>query len=1317
MFNPLEHPIIFSHPERLTSSLNWHEHLPFGMFLVSVLRPRVLVELGTIAGDSYCCFCQAVSEFGLDTQCYAVSTWSGQAGQNGDRLLADLRAYHDPRYGRFSHLLRSAFKEAGPQFADGSIDLLHIDGVQTDEAVRSEFEAWLPKVSDGGVILFHNTNVREQDFSVWKFWEEVRHDYLSFEFKHGGGLGVLTRRQAKAEALQTFFQAERAGPEHAEILRKLFCTLGQRIALGDENSSLRRVNERLSKEVAASAAELERLHVVTEELQNQITEQQGQISSYAWTVADLHAQTMNDALVRAGLGYRALLKARSLFAKAFPEASPQRAAYRQMRRLAKSALGRSASDTASMEQVEPAYSYEQWMEAHLLTPSDLEHQRQCASEFHYRPLISLLTPVYNTPLPVLREAIESVLNQSYDHWELCLADGASQDPAVREVLREYAARDPRIKFTLLDTNLGISGNSNAALSLASGDFVAIFDHDDLLAPNALFEVAAKLNELPETDIVYFDEDKVSADGQQRHSPWFKPGAWSPEMMLNANFLMHSVIRRSLVEQLGGFNPEMDGAQDWDMALRCTELTQRIAHVPKVLYHWRQVPTSASFSVDAKPWAFESQIRCITAYLERRGIRGARAEFPHPGELRVVLPASGAKVSIIIPTKDKLELLKPCLQSLLHETDYANLEVLLVDTGSKNAETWRYYETLRDESRLRLLKYPGRFNFSAVNNYAAQFATGDLLLFLNNDTQALGRDWLMELASWAEYPGVGVVGCKLIRPDHTIQHGGIIMGLAGHGSHIFDGGREHTYTIYGSTESYRNVQAVTGACMMMRRTVFDALGGFDEVYEIGYSDIEICLRALEQGYRIVYTPFARVLHHEGGTRGFSLPPADVLRATMQMQPWVRRGDPFFNPNLSTENRVPACKPPEEEDPETRLGRILQAVDLTPPGAKLIELPQPVAWPDVATPRHSNAENSGQLPRKLLIISHNLSLSGAPLILQKLARHLCDRGYELTVVAEKDGPLRAAYAADGIPVIIEPSLLLDARAATLLLPEYDAMLANTIKSWRSMAAARAAGKPSIWWIHETEVGRQEIRLFPRIADVLPTASEMIFPSQATAEIYSNWLRPDRHHVIHYGLDFAALTPQALPRQFSSSGVKIVHIGSVEPRKGQDLFLRAIAALPKDLLADASFWLIGRELVPEFVKKIKNSAARLKNVHLLGELPHEQTQAYLRQCDVFVCSSRDEALPITVLEAMGHGKAVVSTRAGGVGEVIVNGESGLLLSIDDHSALTNALARVIRDRPLRDSLGTKAQAFFAKELTWDRFAEAMEGLIAKTLSLPPV
>ncbi|HEX9414175.1 MAG TPA: glycosyltransferase family 2 protein [Ktedonobacterales bacterium] len=552
-------------------------------------------------------------------------------------------------------------------------------------------------------------------------------------------------------------------------------------------------------------------------------------------------------------------------------------------------------------------------------PSETELAQQRAWTSSARPLISVVTPVYNTPLPILRATIESVISQTYAHWELCLVDGASTLPGVGELLTEVAAAEPRIRIKTLDHNRGIAGNTTEAVRMATGEYALFLDHDDTLAPNALFEVARAILDDPQVDIIYFDEDKLTADGRRRLDPFFKPD-WSPEMLLSANYLMHAVLRRDVFAQVGGFDPAAEGTQDWDLMLRCTERTQAIRHIPKVLYHWRMMPGSTAAEFTAKPYVFENQLRCVANHLQRQGVREAQASFPRLGVLRVSWPTRHPQVSIIIPTKDNVKLVRPCLDSIRTRTSYHQFEIILVDTGSRDRDTLAYYDELAGDERVRIVQYTKPFNYSAANNFGAQHATGDLVLFLNNDIEVLEPDWLEELVRWAERPEIGIVGAKLLYPSGLIQHAGVVIGMEGHASHIFWGSREDTGGIFGSVEWYRNYLAVTGACMIMRRQVFDEIGGFDEDYQLVFSDVEICLRAVEKGYRNVYCPFARLTHHEGGSRGQRMPPADLVRGYGHMRRLVEAGDPSFNPNLSYASRIPVLARKAEERRLDRLSRM-------------------------------------------------------------------------------------------------------------------------------------------------------------------------------------------------------------------------------------------------------------------------------------------------------------------------------------------------------------------------------------------------------------
>ena len=549
------------------------------------------------------------------------------------------------------------------------------------------------------------------------------------------------------------------------------------------------------------------------------------------------------------------------------------------------------------------------MEAHTLDAYELAQQRVTSHQMGERPTICLVTPVYNPPLAALRAAIESVRAQTYDQWELCLADGASDRAGVRELLEEYARLDPRIRVCRLERNLGISGNSNEAARMATGDFLMIFDHDDLLAPNALFEVASAVNTYPDADLIYYDEDMITAEGARRFHPHIKPN-WSPEMLLSANYLMHCTIRRELFWSVGGFNPTFDGAQDWDLEFRCIERTSNIVHVPKVLYHWRAISGSAAASFNAKPYVFERQLRSVTDHLQRQGIAGATARFVSPGFCRVSWPTRGSSVSIIIPSQQKhgdASPSKTTADALLAATKYPHVEIVLVASGKSS--------TLPDDSRIHVVELGGERDYSTACNAGAQQATGDILLFLRDHMTPLDPDWLEEMVRWTERPEIGVVGAKILDTHHRIQHAGLTPGLGGAAGYIFQGAREREGGPFGNVDWYRNYTAVGGACLMIRREVFDRIGGFgkaDEGDDIEQSSVELCQRVLAMGYRNLYTPYARLATR--ARRPSATPTSNAANAPMRdgyhgAQILTIADDRYFNPNLSRTELIPNMATPK------------------------------------------------------------------------------------------------------------------------------------------------------------------------------------------------------------------------------------------------------------------------------------------------------------------------------------------------------------------------------------------------------------------------
>lgn len=582
----------------------------------------------------------------------------------------------------------------------------------------------------------------------------------------------------------------------------------------------------------------------------------------------------------------------------------------------------------------PPVSYEEWIAHNEPGRQEIDRQRETASRLPYRPLISVIVPVWNPVPEHFRQTIESVKAQTYDNWELCIADASTRE-GVREAL-EKVRRDVRVKVKYLDENLGIAGNSNEALALAEGDFVAFLDHTDLLAPNALWEVAVQINRNPSLDCLYSDYDLVSEDGGRRFNPLFNP-SWSPDMLLSANYTAHlNVMRRRLVEDLNGLRSETDGAQDWDLMLRLSEKTQRVGHIPKVLYHWRADATSAVLSLDSKPYALRAQERAVQEHLERLGWP-ARVTRNQRGAWQIKWQASGnTKVSIIIPTKHNRKLLNACLQSIARST-YKNWEVIVIETAGRNASREAWYRQIQKAAPLKVLWWEQPFNYSAVNNLGARESEGDALLFLNDDTEALNPAWLEEMVGWLERPGVGIVGAQLLAEDGRIQHGGDILGLRGFADHLFTGAAENEWTLLGSTGWYRNLLAVTGACLLTRRDLFEKVGGFDESFHLCGSDVEYCLRVRRAGYRTVCTPFARVLHHERATRGSLDVGEDAFTSYWHYQPYLNKGDPFFSPNLSAFSSIPRLKHPAEPHALAVVGPVIgrDVAPRTQPGQSLEE----------------------------------------------------------------------------------------------------------------------------------------------------------------------------------------------------------------------------------------------------------------------------------------------------------------------------------------------------------------------------------------------
>ncbi len=549
--------------------------------------------------------------------------------------------------------------------------------------------------------------------------------------------------------------------------------------------------------------------------------------------------------------------------------------------------------------------YENWLNQYEVVDDALLTRMEKAMEaMAQKPTFSIVMPVYNPPIEFLAKAIESVLAQNYPYWQLCIADDASTQPEVRACLEKYSMQDDRVKVVYRPTNGHISAASNSALTLATGDFVVLLDQDDLLPVYALMKVAEAINRQPEADLLYSDEDKIDESGRRFH-PYFKTD-WNPDLIYSHNVFSHlGIYRRSLVSKVGGFREGFEGSQDYDLLLRCLEQTSatRIVHIPHVLYHWRAHQGSTSVSNQAKPYAMVAGESAINDHFLRTNIKG-RVKLEDTGyRVYYDLPPSPPLVSIIIPTRDQAALVEACIKSVLLKTQYPRFEILLVDNGSTEKESFDAWERLKG-SGVKVLRDDAPFNFSRLNNVAAAVATGEVFCLLNNDTEVITADWLNTLVSHALRPEVGAVGARLLYPNGAVQHAGVVLGLggiAGHSHYAFPAELDGYFSRVRLTSTF---SAVTGACLVVRRELYQEVGGLDEKHlAVAFNDLDFCLKLSAKGYRCVYAPDAVLYHHESVSRGHEDDPVKVARlqseASVMYERWgpLIANDPFYSPNLS------------------------------------------------------------------------------------------------------------------------------------------------------------------------------------------------------------------------------------------------------------------------------------------------------------------------------------------------------------------------------------------------------------------------------------
>ena len=549
-------------------------------------------------------------------------------------------------------------------------------------------------------------------------------------------------------------------------------------------------------------------------------------------------------------------------------------------------------------------NYQKWIEENEPKYEELEKQKE--TKFEYMPKISVIVPMYNTPEKYFKELLESLKGQTYNNWELCLADGSPEKAGYIDDLIQPLGENVKYKF--LNENKGISGNSNEALKLATGEYLALLDHDDIIPKFALYEIVKTINENPDVDFIYTDEDKILEENNKRISPHFKQD-FAIDTLRSYNYICHfSIFKKELMDKLQGFNSEFDGSQDYDLILRASEQAKHLVHIPKILYNWRISSNSVASGAAAKPYAYIAAKKAILASLERNGIKGAKVEDSIiMGLYKITYPVKGEpKISIIIPNRDHKKDLKRCIKSILKST-YKNYEIIIVENNSKDRNIFRYYKKLEKNPKIKIEKSNlVLFNYSKLNNFGASKATGEYFVFLNNDTKIITKNWLETIISNCQREEIGAIGAKLIYKNKRIQHAGVVLNLTGTAGHVNWNEKENNPGYFGRIMIQQNVSAVTGALLGISRKTFEEVKGFDETFPIAYNDVDLCLKILDNQRLITYNPYIKAYHFESKSRGYEDTEEKQKRLKKEEKKlrtkwdkYFSKTDKYYNPNLRTD----------------------------------------------------------------------------------------------------------------------------------------------------------------------------------------------------------------------------------------------------------------------------------------------------------------------------------------------------------------------------------------------------------------------------------
>jgi len=916
--------------------------------------------------------CQAVKDANLKTKLYAIDTWKGdkQAGFYGEEVISEVIKIKNQFYQKQKIiLLRTSFDEAFLKYSKQSIDLLHIDGLHTYDAVKHDLSNWLSKVSKDGVVVLHDIEEKKEDFGVYKLWAELKQKYCTIEFHHSHGLGILflnKEKNNKVKMFETVWQKyypllcdninlkkniqsyklhllkaldevttyknelQSAQNEIARLhndLNKILNTVKWKVLVRLQRLTPPHIKKLALPILSTAFKQMQKSKLMYERYRNILYIKQSGLFDSQWylkTYHDVKKAKLNPLIHYLDFGaYEGRNPSTRFDSSIYLQQNPDVVAVKMNPLVHYMKFG---IYNNIVPQSPVNSQYQLWLNKHRLKKEDREKQKIDSLQFKYRPKISIITPVFDPPEKFLKECIESVINQTYDNWELCLADDHSTKNYVREILDEYKGRDKRIKVVYRRSNGHICNASNSALKLATGKYVGLLDDDDILWPNALFENIKAINRNPLAAFLYSDEDKLEENGIEHTDPFFKPD-WSPDYLRQINYITHfAIIKKSLMNKLNGFQKGLEGAQDWDVFLRATNEIEKsgnerkkIIHIPTVLYSWRKSSTSTASEKhvgNIKRYAYENQKTVLLRDLKNRNYKGTVTSTEETSLNYIHYSIEkGPFVSIIIPTKNKYGLISSCINSIMNKSTYTHFEIILIDTGTTEEDTIKYYDILKENATISIHHWNKPFNFAAICNWGATLAKGKHLIFLNNDTKVITPDWIENMLAHSQHPKTGAVGIKLLFDDNTIQHAGVIIGLSGFAGHIFQNtmNKLHTHIPFGKIHWTRNYSAVTGACLMIKKQLYTKVGGMNEKFTMCGNDVDLCLRIYELGYYNVYSANAELFHYETQTRDpNNIPQKDYEFSIKSYSKYLKKGDPFFNRNMSYWNLSPTIKTKPEEN---------------------------------------------------------------------------------------------------------------------------------------------------------------------------------------------------------------------------------------------------------------------------------------------------------------------------------------------------------------------------------------------------------------------